>query len=248
VLLYYITDRLQLAGEECARRERLLARIAAAARAGIDYVQLRERDLTARDLEGLAREAVQAVRESGGFSGTRVLINSRLDVALAAGADGVHLRASDLAPSEARAIWAKCNRDNGRPGGPAFVIAVSCHTVAEVRLAEAHGADFVVFAPVFEKAAAPSHGGKLESGAQAGVGVGLEALREACRGAAAPANVEGVGSGSMPVLALGGITLANAGACLEAGASGIAAIRLFQEHDLTETIRRLRAMDANGES
>jgi thiamine-phosphate pyrophosphorylase len=109
-----------------------------------------------------------------------------------------------------------------------WVIAVSCHTPAEVRMAEAQGADFAVFAPVFEKTGSPQR-----------PGVGLAALRQACAGAAAAKNVEGVPAGRMPVLALGGVTPENARACMDAGAAGIAAIRLFQENDIALVVESL---------
>ncbi len=248
MLLYYVTDRRQFPGDERAQRAQLLAKIAEAARAGVDYIQLRERDLTAHQLEALAREAVRQVGEaSASFSrihapagmegrGTRrirsprLLINSRTDIALAAGAHGVHLRSDDISASEARVIWGKQAGDR-RLAPPYPVIGVSCHTAAEVRSAEAHGADFAVFAPVFEKTTAPPR-----------EGVGLEALRQACVGTGAPPHVEGVGTSRMPVLALGGITLENARACLDAGAAGIAAIRLFQDHEIAQTVLRLRSL------
>jgi thiamine-phosphate pyrophosphorylase len=241
MLLYYITDRQQLPGNEGQKRARLLEKIAAAARAGVDYIQLRERDLSVRDLESLAREAVRIVREmndaraaSAEFPAnrrTRLLINSRTDVALAVGADGVHLRSDDITPSEARAIWHKVP---GRDAAPAMrasgpLIAVSCHTCEEVRLAESHGADFAVFAPVFEKRAFPPR-----------TGSGLGVLSEVCRPRKPAVNVEGVAAGRLPVLALGGVTWENARACLDAGAAGIAAIRLFQDSDMTEVIAKLR--------
>ncbi len=231
MLLYYITDRHQFSGDEYRQRELLLARIAAAARAGVDFIQLRERDLSTRELEKLAGEAAHVVHQSNrdrAFHGghpTRLLVNSRTDVALAAGADGVHLRGNDISASEARVIWHKARKNQPDAG----VIAVSCHTAVEVRRAEADGADFAVFAPVFEKVTAPQR-----------PGTGLAALREACAAAAFPANVEGVGSGRMPVLALGGVTLENARDCIAAGAAGIAGIRLFQEHDVEEVVEALR--------
>src|SRR5208282_6084090 len=101
-LLYYITDRSQFRGDECARRRDLLGKVAEAARACVDYIQLREKDLSTRELELLAREVVAIVRENSSL--TRLLINSRTDVALAAAADGVHLRADDVVPREARAV------------------------------------------------------------------------------------------------------------------------------------------------
>jgi thiamine-phosphate pyrophosphorylase len=267
MLCYYITDRRQFAGNARTQRERLLAKIAEAARAGVDFIQLRERDLPVRELEALARECVEVIRQAtsaavagrpnpacacgaGGATDagpgasslpagrrqrqTLLLINSRTDIALAAGAGGVHLRGDDIPASEARVIWNKAaKRMGGLPSarGP-LVVGVSCHTPDEVRSAEAHGADFAVFAPVFEKVMAPQR-----------PGIGVEALREACRRAGAPLNVEGPGAGYMPVLALGGITLDNTRTCLAAGAAGIAAIRLFQENDVAETLAQLRELE-----
>ena len=205
MLLYYITDRKQFPGPEPRRRELLLAKIAEAVRAGVDYIQLREKDLPVRELESLAREAVRVVRETGNVKReTRLLINSRSDVALATGADGVHLPSDDIPASDARAVWSSRN----------VCIAVSCHTAEEVRLAEAQGADFAVFGPVFEKVGTP-------------LSTGLDALHDACLG-------------QMPVLAIGGVTLENARACVEAGAAGIAAIRLFQENGIMEVVKELR--------
>lgn len=219
--LYYITDRTQLGSDETTRRRRLLEKIGQAAAAGIDYVQLRERDLTSRELELLAREALTRLRNSGGR--TRLLINSRVDVALAVGADGVHLRSDDLPASEGRAIWTKSS------GKTDCLIAVSCHTIQDVLLAEGHGADFAVFGPVF---------GKLGSTHPP---VGLEGLATAAhRGAPPDRKVEAGQSLQMPVLALGGVTLENAHACVQAGAAGIAAIRLFQENNIDEVVARLR--------
>src|ERR1700682_1576268 len=131
-LLYYITDRSQFPGDERARRRALLAKIAEAARAGVDYIQLRERDLSTRELETLAREVVAAVRENS--PSTRLLINSRTDVALAAGADGVHLLADECKPHEVRQLL-----EVSAPRPPAtdpFLGAASCHTASDVFRAE----------------------------------------------------------------------------------------------------------------
>ena len=100
MLLYYITDRAQFPGTERKSRERLLNKIAEAASAGVDYVQLREKDLPARELESLAQQAAQIIRDSG--SSTRLLINSRTDIALAAEAHGVHLTSNNISPVDAR--------------------------------------------------------------------------------------------------------------------------------------------------
>ena len=222
-LLYYITDRTAFATDEPTRRRRLLEKISEAARAGVDYIQLREKDLSTRDLESLAREAVSAIREAQKLATdhcsptTALLINSRTDVALAVEADGVHLRSNDISPQEVKAIWKPSLRGRlARANSPRDpLIAVSCHSPAEVAQAAATGATFAVFAPVFEKKDAPNP-------------AGLERTSPSL-----PTNI--------PVLALGGITLANAESCLEAGAAGIAAIRLFQENNIAEVVQRLRS-------
>jgi thiamine-phosphate pyrophosphorylase len=222
LLLYYITGRMQLGDDESSRRQKLLEKIEAAAHTGVDCIQLRERDLTARELERLAILAVEAVR-SARFK-TKLLINSRVDVALAAGVDGVHLRADDMAASEARAIWAKS------AGRADCVIAVSCHSLEDVLRAEAHGADFVVLGPVFGKQ------GSVEPP------LGVEAIaRIVRRGGPVDRKAEAGQSLRMPVIALGGITGENAAACLRAGAAGVAGIRLFQDGNVAETVARLRS-------
>jgi thiamine-phosphate pyrophosphorylase len=210
-LLYYITDRSQFGGDERGRRLALLEKIAEATRAGIDYIQLREKDLSGRELEMLAREAVGVVRRNS--SSTRLLINSRVDVALAAGADGVHLRADDVAPQEVAGILSS-SAAAARAGH--FTIAASCHSNDDVTRAESEAVDFVVFAPVFGK-----------GGARQASPTGLVALREACQA-------------KIPVLALGGVTMKNAASCVDAGAAGIAGIRLFQENKIEDVVRALR--------
>jgi len=217
-VLYYITDRTAFAEDEPTRRRRLLDKISEAGRAGVDYIQLREKDLTTRELESLAGEAFDLLRQfrtENRDLKTSLLINSRTDVALAAGADGVHLRSDDIAPQEVRAIWEKCGAGaSARERSPREpLIGVSCHSPGEVKQAEANGATFAVFAPVFEKTNVPP--------------AGLAQLREACKV-------------KIPVLALGGVSLENAKSCLEAGAAGIAAIRLFQENDVLQIVRTLR--------
>ncbi|HTR23948.1 MAG TPA: thiamine phosphate synthase [Terriglobales bacterium] len=222
-LLYYITDRKQFPGDENARRRALLAKVEEAARAGVDYIQLREKDLRTRDLEALARECVAKLgklRTENRELRTRLLINSRTDIALAAGADGVHLRSDDILPSEVRRVWTSCGA--GAPSRESRelvpIIGVSCHSTSDVLHAKSDGADFAVFAPVFEKKDAPQVQAR-----------GLETLRETCPSAR-----------DFPVLALGGITIENAASCVAAGAAGIAAIRLFQENKIEEVVRALR--------
>jgi len=222
-LLYYITDRTAFPGDEPARRRRLLDKIAEAASQGINYIQLREKDLPTRELESLAREAMSVIRQKQKLTtdhcplATALLINSRTDVAIATAANGVHLQANDVSPTEVRAAWhrscgAGALAHENSPQEP--LIAVSSHSPQEVTQAAANHATFAVFGPIFEKKdALPS---------------GLEALSQACRA-------------TIPVLALGGITLQNAQSCLQAGAAGIAAIRLFQENDIATIVRKLRA-------
>jgi thiamine-phosphate pyrophosphorylase len=107
-LLYYITDCAAFPGDERTRRLRLLDKIAEAARCGVDYIQLREKDMPTRELESLAREAVEMIHQLSNENrklNTGLLINSRADVALTSGADGVHLRADDVSPREVRDAW-----------------------------------------------------------------------------------------------------------------------------------------------
>ena len=106
MLLYYITDRSQFPGDEYSRRSRLLTTVTQAARCSVDYIQLREKDLSTHDLEILAREVVQLGTENTQLN-TGVLVNTRTDVALACGAKGVHLRSDDISPTEARTIWSQ---------------------------------------------------------------------------------------------------------------------------------------------
>lgn len=214
-LLYYITDRAAFATDEPTRQKCLLKKIAEAALAGVDYIQLREKDLSTRALESLAQEAIVLLRDlrvQHPQLVTRLLINSRSDVALATAADGVHLRSEDISPINLRKIW----KDTALPGRQVPIIGVSCHSLAEVMKAEADQATFAVFAPVFGKKGAP-----------ASQPAGLHQLREACRA-------------KIPVLALGGITPENAQSCLAAGAAGIAAIRLFQENDVAKIVDEVR--------
>ncbi len=154
MLLYAITDRSQL-------QQPLLDCLRGWLAAGIDYIQIREKDLPARALYELVAAAVALPNPHG----TRILVNERGDVALAAGAHGVHLPAHAPSPQRIRTIVP-----------PGFVIGVSCHSVAEVEAAEREGADFAVFGPVFETRS------KLAYGPPAGVA----ALEQAARGRRLP--------------------------------------------------------------
>lgn len=163
----------------------------------INFVQLREKHMGAGALTTLARKLIAALGPH-----TKLLVNGRTDVAIAAGAAGVHLTAApgELTPQQARRVFALAGR-------PEPIISVSCHTVEAAQRARDAGADMILFGPVFEKRV---------DGALAVNGVGLDALQRVCT-AVTP----------LQVLALGGVTLENAQQCVDAGAAGIAGIRLF---------------------
>ncbi len=119
-------------GNAAADREAWLGRIAKAVHAGAGMIQIREKQLEAGELLDLTRSAIAAA------GAATVIVNSRVDVAIAAGAAGVHLPADAVDPTRWRAI------------APAqFLIGVSCHTLAELRQAEREGASYAIFGPVF---------------------------------------------------------------------------------------------------
>jgi thiamine-phosphate pyrophosphorylase len=213
VLLYAITSRMLLGDTEAERAQRLIALAAGWAAHGIDFIQIRESDLSVVNLTGLASSVVRAVGENG--SRTQVLINARpitaISVALESSADGVHLPGG-LDPEQMGSAVFQI-RKTWPTSAPSPIISVSCHSVAEIRDARGAGATLALYAPVFEK---------VLPGGAALPGRGLNALAEACRAARQPSTQP-----ELPVLALGGITLENAHQCVAAGATGIAAIRLF---------------------
>jgi thiamine-phosphate pyrophosphorylase len=190
-----------MAEEVAGQRGRLLELARRWAADGIDLVQLREKHLEAGALLELAEEMLR-VLHADGPARTKLLINGRVDVAVAAGADGVHLTShpGELTPEQVRAVFAAAGR-------PAPIVSVSCHTLDEVKRTTQNGADYILFGPVFEKCV---------PGDLARDGVGTEMLHTACE-AAAP----------IPVLALGGITPQTIPLCIESGAAGVAGIRLF---------------------
>src|SRR5262245_3697871 len=176
MIRYYVTDR---------RQGDVLASAARAIRDGVDMIQVREKDLSARGLFDM----VCRIRDFAAGTKTRVLVNDRLDVALAARVDGVHLPSNGLPAHRVRPF--------------VELLGVSTHNVQEALDAEKAHAEFIVFGPVFDSP------GKTA--------VGLDPLREIT------ALVR------IPVLAIGGMTWANAQEVLDAKAAGIAGIRLFQE-------------------
>jgi thiamine-phosphate pyrophosphorylase len=216
-ILYYITDSGSFAGEPGSRRKLLLDKIGEAARSGIDFIQLREKEIQIPELEALTSTAVQILHDVVPIAGqvsTRLLINSRTDVAIACAADGVHLRSDDVSANDVKEMWRQ--HDNSlRDPDRSPIISVSCHSVEEVRRAGHDGATYALFGPVFEKRDAPGI-----------ASAGLEKLREAC-------------AANIPVLALGGITLQNTRECISAGAAGVAGIRLFQENNIEEVVKKV---------
>jgi thiamine-phosphate diphosphorylase len=202
MLRYAITSRALYPGDERQQQAALLRQASRWVADGIDLIQLREKDLPAAKIAALAREILQAIAVAA--SPTRLLLNSRPDIAIATAAHGVHLTAApdELTPTQVRSVYASAN-------SPAPIITISCHTLEDVRRARANQADAILFAPVFEK---------IIAGQTITPGQGLNQLRAACL-AASP----------IPVYALGGVTLENAPACLDAGAAGIAGIRLFHQ-------------------
>jgi thiamine-phosphate pyrophosphorylase len=211
ILLYLITSRLaflrsaEITHDDLPRLQ--LEAIDKAARAGCRLIQIREKDMGSKALAAFTRAAVERARPHG----ARVLVNDRLDVAMAAGADGVHLRASSIPAREVRGVAAKKGLDD-------FLIGVSTHSAAEARSAEEGGADFIVCGPVYDTPSKRDFGPPL----------GLERFTEI------------VGAVGIPVLAVGGIDLSNYIEPLRRGAAGVAAISLFTDvNNLEQTVRSI---------
>ncbi|MGH9689679.1 MAG: thiamine phosphate synthase [Candidatus Acidiferrales bacterium] len=208
----YVTDRRAIGATDSIHC--VLEKVRAVTDAGVDWVQIREKDLAALELSHLALGAVRIMEPS--TARARVIVNDRLDVAVAASAAGVHLGRESLPASDV-VRWC---REGNAPSG--FLIGVSCHSVEEVRQAENAGASYVFFGPVFDTPSKKPFGSPQ----------GLAQLSEACR------NVR------IPVIAIGGVDETNGAECLRAGAAGIAAIRLFQESRnvvaLTEAVARVK--------
>lgn len=170
---HFVTDRLRFG----LSLDALVERAARAARSGVTAIQVRERDLTDRDLAALVRRVIAAVRDTA----TIVLVNDRVDVALAAGAAGVHLRGDSIPGARARALAP-------RP----LIIGRSVHTTAEVDAAAADGSyDYLFFGTVFPSAGKPA--GHPVSG--------LDALREACARSPVPViAIGGIDAARIPLI------------------------------------------------
>jgi thiamine-phosphate pyrophosphorylase len=185
--LYLVTDRLRATGGD------LLAAVGRALAGGVRAVQLREKDLPGGELYALAL----AMRSLTARHGARLLVNDRVDVALAAGADGVHLGVASIPPGEARRLL-----------GPGALIGCSTHDLRELAEATAGGADFATFGPVYATPSKAAHGPP----------VGVEALRRACAASRIPVfALGGVGAGNVrELLAAGARGVGAIGAILAA--------------------------------
>ncbi|MBS1840569.1 MAG: thiamine phosphate synthase [Acidobacteria bacterium] len=220
-ILCYVTDRRSLAlATSSDAIPMLLHTIVSAAAAGVDWIQLREKDLCGGEAFDLARSAIDAIRSRA--SGTRIIVNDRVDVALAAGAGGVHLSENGFSVSDARRLAGRFSKDSGKPLD--FLIGVSCHSLGSALGAARDGADYIYFSPIFH----------TPSKAFYGPPQGVERLRQICQAV------------QIPVIAIGGINLENVASCYAAGAAGAAAIRLFQDAtDLSAIVAALRSSNPN---
>ena len=208
VLLSYVTDRKTLPGSAAEQTRLLLEKMESAARAGVDWIQIREKDLSGRQLMWLVQEAVRTIPRP-----CRILVNDRLDVAFVSGAGGVHLGGRSLSLTEAKRFLREKNR------GGDFLVGISTHSLEAAQAAEKSDADYVIFGPVYETPSKTAFGPPQ----------GIDLLAKVCE------------SVSLPVIAIGGVTLENARECVRAGAAGIAAIRLFQDAaNIADVVRALR--------
>jgi thiamine-phosphate pyrophosphorylase len=187
---------------ECRQFSSILSLIKAAVASDISLIQLREKNLNARVLYELALSSVALTRGTQ----TRLLVNDRFDIALAAGAHGVHLTSRSM---KANVIRETC--------GAEFLIGVSTHSLDEARAARDEGSDFVVFGPVFETES------KRAFGEPQGVG-NLKKVTMELSG--------------FPVIAIGGISIDNLDESFDAGAAGVAAIRLLADPTMLPSVVR----------
>jgi thiamine-phosphate pyrophosphorylase len=210
-ILCYVTDRDLLTSRSWKlSSDSLPQKIHEAALAGVNWIQLREKDLATPGWSILVRKALGGVPQT---AQTRILVNDRLDIAVSEGAAGVHLSESGLPLTEVREFV------NSLDPGRNFLVGVSCHSLKAAQIAAACGSDYILFGPVFETPSKTVFGDPQ----------GLDRLTRVCQ------------TVSIPVIAIGGITFSNALSCRKAGASGIAAIRLFQEaENMQKLVRDLR--------
>jgi len=225
----YVTDRHALGADNSIPS--LLNRIDMAARAGVDWIQIREKDLPAREMLDLASQTVALATAAHNENATRntriivprvvvprIIVNDRLDVALASGSAGVHL-SGESAPVTDIVRW--CQNGNA----PAdFLIGVSCHDLKGAFKAANGGASYLFWGPIFDTPSKRAFGPPQ----------GTSKLAEVCEAI------------SIPVIAIGGVNEENCKQCFRAGAHGVAAIRFFQNAQesgaLRSTLDRIRGM------
>lgn len=148
-LICYITDRHALDGDSAMQLARLENLIGQVAVAGVDFIQIREKDLATRDILPLAQAAVDRTRGSA----TQILVNDRLDIALAARAAGIHLGGQSIPAEAVRKVVRK-----------EFLVGVSCHSLEEALAAEAAGADTILLGHIFDTPSKRQYGPPLGLG------------------------------------------------------------------------------------
>ena len=200
--VYLVTDRKQT-------KVPLPEAVRLALQGGVRAIQLREKDLPIRELLSLAQELRAVTSESG----AKLFINDRVDVAVAVGAAGVHLGHQSMPPEAVKRIV-----------GNRMLIGVSTHTIEEAKAAEAGGADFITFGPVFF----------TPSKSAFGLPVGLECLKDAKK------------SVKIPLFGLGGIKSGNARQVFSSGADGIAMISdIFGADDIQRAAEDVISVSQN---
>lgn len=201
-IVYLITPGEAASNNFIEQKKAILSTLKTAVRLGVQLVQIREKRLTSLQLFQLTSEACSIAKDSK----TRILVNDRVDIAVAAGADGVHLTSRSFPIAAVREHF-----------GKKLMIGASVHDLSSAKLAAETGADLAVFAPVFDT---PGKGNA----------VGIEVLADIC-----------TALGGFPVIALGGISNKNWQSTILAGASGIAAIRAFNDEvSLSEIMSEIR--------
>jgi thiamine-phosphate pyrophosphorylase len=180
---------------------------------GVHFIQLREKDLSPDALESLAREIMGKIDRSRSKLLVNVSTLQSAALAVAAGADGVHLSGKPRPGlvDRVRLSFRSINPIAGTPIVGTPIISVPCHSLEDIDVAVQEEVDLMLFSPVFEKVSAEKFSAQPQ---------GLEGLRRACAAAR-----------GKPVFALGGVTADNASDCVAVGAAGIAGIRLFAGED-----------------
>jgi len=196
--VYPLTD-VQLSGLSHAEQVRLLSL------GGATLIQLREKRLSPLEFY----EQAKAAMETAARSGVQLIVNDRVDLALAVRAHGVHLGQDDMPPEAARRLL-----------GPSAIVGYSTHNVVQALAAVAQPIDYIAIGPIFETAT------KSDTSPVLGL-KGLRAVRDAI--------------GDFPLVAIGGITHANAGEVLEAGADSVAVISalLTNHHTISDAMQNL---------